>query len=177
MKLIIIIISTIFILPFGKSESNFHDFKIQELNSGKQIDFKEFKGKKVLLVNVASKCGYTPQYTDLQKLSTMYGDQLVVLGLPCDQFGGQELDQESLIEEFCSGKYDVTFPMTTVVEVKGENQHPIYNWLTHKSENGVDDYKVSWNFNKFLIDENGSLIAYFPSKVKPFSDEILQYLE
>lgn len=173
----LIILSVLSLISFGNLDTDFHNFKIQALDSNEEINFEDFKGKKVLLVNVASKCGYTPQYTDLQKLATMYGDQLVVLGLPCDQFGGQELDQETLIKEFCDGKYNVTFPMTTVVEVKGEGQHPVYKWLTNKSENGLDDYKVSWNFNKFLVDEEGALVAYFPSKVKPMSEEILKYLD
>lgn len=131
----------------------------------------------MLLVNVASRCGYTPQYEDLQKLSMQYEDKLVVIGFPCDQFMGQELNSESEIRSFCSNEFHVTFPMTTVVEVKGENQHPIYQWLTQKSLNGKGDYKVSWNFNKFLIDENGQLLEHFQSKVKPMDEAILKYLE
>jgi glutathione peroxidase len=106
----------------------------------------------------------------------MYADKLVVIGFPCDQFGGQELDTELEIKQFCSGTYHVTFPVTTVVEVKGENQHPVYQWLTKKSLNGIGDYEISWNFNKFLIDENGKFLKYFPSKVKPMDESILKYL-
>jgi glutathione peroxidase len=157
--------------------SSIYDFKIQALNSSEEIELSDFKGKKLLIVNVASKCGYTPQYEDLQKLSMQYNDKLVVLGMPCDQFMGQELDTEVAIKEFCTEKYSVTFPMTTVVDVKGTNQHPIYDWLTSKATNGKEDYVVKWNFNKFLIDENGKFLAYFPSKVKPMDDEILQYLK
>jgi len=130
-----------------------------------------------LIVNVASKCGYTPQYEDLQKLSMQYDDKLVVLGFPCDQFLGQELNTEKEIRSFCTNKFHVTFPMTTVVEVKGNDQHPIFQWLTQKSMNGKGDYKVSWNFNKFLIDENGNLMEYFSSKVKPMDEEIVKYLK
>jgi glutathione peroxidase len=153
-----------------------YDYKIQELDSDKEIDLASFKGKKLLIVNVASKCGYTPQYEDLQKLSIQYDDKLVVLGMPCDQFMGQELDTELAIKQFCTDKFQVTFPMTTVIDVKGDNQHPIYQWLTKESMNGKGDYSVSWNFNKFLIDENGKLLEHFPSKVKPMDEEILKYL-
>jgi glutathione peroxidase len=159
----------------GMSES-IYDYKIKELDSDKEIDLASFKGKKLLIVNVASKCGYTPQYEDLQKLSMQYDDKLVVLGMPCDQFMGQELNTELAIKQFCTDKFQVTFPMTTVIDVKGDNQHPIYQWLTKESMNGKGDYSVSWNFNKFLIDENGKLLEYFPSKVKPMDEEILKYL-
>ncbi len=166
----------LFSMLLNVSESTLHSYKIKALDSDKVIDLSSFKGKKILVVNVASKCGYTPQYEDLQKLSTMYADKLVVVGFPCDQFGGQELDTELEIKQFCSGKYNVTFPITTLVEVKGDNQHPIYQWLTKKSMNGVGDYEIAWNFNKFLIDENGKLLEYFPSKVKPMDENILKYL-
>jgi glutathione peroxidase len=157
--------------------ASIYDFKIKALDSDKEIDLASFKGKKLLIVNVASKCGYTPQYEDLQKLSMQYDDKLVVLGMPCDQFMGQELDTEIAIKQFCTDKFQVTFPMTTVIDVKGDNQHPIYQWLTNKELNGKGDYSVSWNFNKFLIDENGKLLEYFPSKVKPMDEEILKYLK
>ncbi|NJN27561.1 MAG: glutathione peroxidase [Cyclobacteriaceae bacterium] len=159
------------------SATSIHDFKIKSLDSDKTIDLADFKGKKILIVNVASKCGFTPQYEALQKLSEQYDDKLVVLGFPCDQFMGQELDTEAEIKAFCTDRFQVTFPMTTMVEVKGKDQHPIYQWLTQKSQNGVGDYKISWNFNKFMIDENGQLLAYFPSNVKPMDEEILSFLK
>jgi len=164
-------------LLFVTAESSIHDFQIQALDSEKTIDLASYKGKKLLIVNVASKCGYTPQYEDLQKLAMQYEDELVVLGMPCDQFGGQELDSESEIRSFCTSKFSVSFPMTTVIEVKGDNQHPIYQWLTQKSKNGKGDYKISWNFNKFLLDENGQLLEYYPSKVKPMDEAITKYLK
>ena len=164
-------------LLFTGMSGSIYDYKIQALDSDKQIDLASFKGKKLLIVNVASKCGFTPQYEDLQKLSMQYDDKLVVLGMPCDQFMNQELDTEVAIKQFCTDKFQVTFPMTTVIDVKGDNQHPIYQWLTQKSLNGKDDYSVSWNFNKFLIDENGKLLEHFPSKVKPMDEEILKYLK
>jgi len=170
----LILLATIF---FTTVDSSIHNYKIQALDSNTEIDLSAFKGKKILIVNVASKCGYTPQYEALQELSVQYDDKLVVLGIPCDQFMGQELNSESEIKAFCTNEFHVTFPMTTMVEVKGDNQHPIYAWLTQKSLNGKGDYKVSWNFNKFLIDENGKLIEYFPSKVKPMDEEIVKYLK
>lgn len=164
-------------LLFSTATSSIHDYKIQALDSDQTIDLASFKGKKILIVNVASKCGFTKQYADLQKLSIQYDDKLVVLGFPCDQFLSQELDTEAEIRSFCTSEFHVTFPMTTMVEVKGDNQHPIYKWLTKETMNGKGDYKVSWNFNKFLIDENGKLLAYFPSKVKPMDEEIVKYLK
>ena len=163
-------------LLMNDQAASLHDFKIQALDSDEVIDLSSFKGKKVLVVNVASECGYTKQYAGLQQLYDAYKDQLVVLGFPCDQFGGQELDLEADIKKFCSKEFSVNFPMTTIVEVKGDNQHPIYQWLTQKSQNGKDNYSIGWNFNKFMIDENGNLLEYFGSNTKPMDDEILKYL-
>lgn len=154
-----------------------HEFKIQALDSDDVIDLASYKGKKILIVNVASKCGYTPQYSDLQKLSVQHEDDLVIIGFPCDQFKDQELNTEAEIRSFCTNEFQVTFPMTTMVEVKGENQHPIYQWLTKKTNNGKGDYEVGWNFNKFLLDEDGNLLEYYPSKVKPMDEAILKYLK
>lgn len=167
---------TLSLLSLAGGETSIHDFKIKALNSDTEIDLSQYKGKKILVVNVASKCGYTPQYKDLQQLYSTYSDQLVVVGFPCDQFMGQELDTEAEIVEFCSSKFSVTFPLTTIINVKGKDQHPIYSWLTEKDQNGVGDYKISWNFNKFLLDENGKLIEYFPSSVNPLDDKIVNYL-
>ncbi|MBL3655181.1 glutathione peroxidase [Fulvivirga sediminis] len=171
------IIITLLISICAISDSSIYDFSIEALDSDETIHLSDFKGKKILFVNVASKCGFTPQYKDLQRLYELNKDHLVILGLPCDQFAGQELNQESLIKEFCSNNYQVTFPMTTVIDVKGKNQHPIYQWLTQKDKNGLDDFKVSWNFNKFLVDENGKLIAHFDSKVNPLNEEITKHLK
>lgn len=158
-------------------KASIHDFKIQKLNSEEIIDFSEFKGKKILVVNVASKCGYTPQYDKLEQLYAKFKDELVVVGFPCDQFGGQELDTEEAIEEFCTKEFEVSFPMTTIIDVKGKNQHPIYEFLTSANLNGKNDYKVTWNFNKFLLDEEGHLIEYYPSKAEPNNPKIMQYLK
>ena len=150
---------------------------IAKLNSTDKLCLGDYKGKKILLVNVASECGFTKQYSDLEKLYTEHKDKLVIIGFPCNQFGGQESGTEEEISKFCSSKFSVTFPLTNKIDVKGEQQHPIYKWLTTKTLNGVDDYKVSWNFNKFLLDENGQLIGYFSSKVNPMDSEITKLLE
>ena len=168
---------TILFLFFTNMNSTIHNYSIESLNRDSEISLSEYTGKKILIVNVASKCGFTPQYKDLQKLYELYSDKLVVLGIPCNQFLRQEPGSEALIAEFCSSNYGVTFPMTTKVDVKGKDQHPIYKWLTQKELNGKGDYKVSWNFNKFLIDEEGNLIEYFASGVNPLSQEITKYLE
>lgn len=167
---------TILIIMAASAPSGFHQFSIQALNDDKSINLEEYKGKKVLVVNVASKCGYTKQYEDLQAFHEKYGDKVVVLGFPCNQFGNQEPGTEAEIQEFCSSTFQVSFPMTTKVNVKGSEQHPIYQWLTSKELNGLDDFRVSWNFNKFLIDEDGKLIGHFPSGTNPFDDEILKYI-
>ena len=161
---------------FLTEDTSIHDFKIQALDSEDIIDFKSFEGKKILVVNVASKCGYTGQYADLEKLYQTYKDQLVIVGFPCNQFLNQESGSEEEIATFCSSTYGVTFPMTTKIDVKGKDQNEIYGWLTSKDLNGKDDFKVKWNFNKFLIDENGQLIDHFSSKVKPFDEAIVKHL-
>jgi glutathione peroxidase len=162
-----------FVKPSSKS---IHNFKVKSIEGG-TIDFSKFKGKKILVVNTASKCGYTPQYEALQKVYKEYGSKLVVVGFPCNQFGGQEPGTEEEVQSFCKVRYGVTFPLSAKVDVKGEGIAPIYKWLCNKSENGVLDAEIKWNFNKFLLDENGQLLAYFPSKVTPDSEEILKYLK
>lgn len=154
-----------------------HDFQIQALDSEEIIDFKSFEGKKVLVVNVASKCGFTGQYEGLEKLYQQYKGELVIVGFPCNQFLGQEPGSEETIAQFCSTKYGVSFPMTSKVKVKGKEAHPIYQWLTKKELNGKDNYKVSWNFNKFLLDEKGQIIAYFGSRTKPMDEAIIKHLQ
>ena len=154
-----------------------HQFKIQVLDSDDIIDFSTFKGKKILAVNVASKCGYTYQYKGLEELYQTYKDDLVIIGFPCNQFLGQEPGSESDIASFCSLNYNVSFPLTTKINVKGKKQHEIYKWLTSKSLNGLDDFKVGWNFNKFLLDEEGRLIQHFGSKVEPMSEEITSLIK
>jgi len=153
-----------------------HSFKVKAID-GKQIDFASFKGKKILVVNTASKCGYTPQYEALEKVYKQYKDKLVIIGFPCNQFGGQEPGTNEEIASFCQKNYGVTFPLADKVDVKGGNTAPIYQWLTQKAKNGLVDATISWNFNKFLLDENGKMMAYFPSNVKPDSEDILSRLK
>lgn len=153
----------------------FYDFKVEALDGG-TIDFAKFKGKKILIVNTASQCGYTPQYEGLQKLSEEYKDKLVIVGFPANNFGGQEPGTNGEIKAFCKKNYGVTFPMAAKVSVKGDDIAPIYKWLCNKALNGVMDAEIKWNFGKFLLDEKGNLITYFPSKVTPNSDEIKKAL-
>lgn len=156
---------------------SFYDLSLLSLDEQDTVKFADYKGKKILCVNVASKCGYTYQYEDLQKLSEKYSDKLVIVGFPCNQFMGQEPGTAEEIETFCQKNYGVTFQMTEKIDVKGDNQHPVYQWLTKKEFNGKDNYKVSWNFNKFLIDENGNLMEHFGSKTKPFDEELVKLIE
>lgn len=155
---------------------SFYDFKIAGLEGG-EINMNDYKGKYILCVNVASKCGYTPQYKGLQELYTKYSDKLVVIGFPCNQFLGQEPGSNEEIADFCEKNYGVTFPIATKLDVKGKNQHPIYKWLTSKSENGVEDSSVAWNFHKFLIGPDGQYIAGFGSRVEPMSTEITSLIK
>jgi glutathione peroxidase len=160
----------------GPVTKSIHSFKVKSIEGG-EIDFAKFKGKKILVVNTASKCGYTVQYDALQRISKEYGDKLVVVGFPCNQFGGQEPGTEEEVQSFCKTRFGVSFPLSAKVDVKGDNIAPVYKWLCSKTENGVLDAEIKWNFNKFLLDENGKMLAYFPSKVTPDSEEILKYLK
>ena len=161
---------------FTTNEQSIHSFTVKSID-GKNLNLASFKGKKILIVNTASKCGYTPQYEGLEKVYEQYKDKLVILGFPCNQFGGQEPGTNEEIVDFCKKNYGVSFPLADKIDVKGSNIAPIYQWLTSKSKNGILDASISWNFNKFLIDENGKMIAYFPSNVKPDSEAILSYLK
>ena len=152
-----------------------YDFKVEALDGG-IIDLSKYKGKKILIVNTASKCGFTTQYEGLEALYKKYQDKLVIVGFPANNFGGQEPGTNTEIKEFCKKNYGVTFPMAAKVSVKGDDKAPIFKWLTSKSENGVLDAEIGWNFGKFLLDENGHLLSYFPSKVTPMSEEITSKL-
>jgi glutathione peroxidase len=153
-----------------------YDFKVPALD-GSTIDLSQYKGKKILIVNTASKCGFTPQYADLEKLYETYKGKLVIIGFPANNFAQQEPGSNADIKEFCTKNYGVTFPMADKVDVIGDNTHPLFKYLTAEAEKlGVADPVIKWNFTKFLIDEKGTLIAVFPSKVKPMDDQITQYL-
>jgi glutathione peroxidase len=154
-------------------QKSIYDFKMKDIN-GEEVDFSQFKGKKLLLVNVASKCGYTPQYEDLQKLHEMHGDKVLIIGFPANNFGGQEPGSNDEIKQFCSENYGVTFTMMDKVSVKGADKDPLYRWLSDKDLNGWNDKEPSWNFCKYFINEKGELVKFFPSSVKPTDEEILK---
>ena len=157
------------------AKSSIYDIEINSLQ-GKPINFSEYKGKHILFVNVASKCGFTPQYQQLQKLHEIYKDRLIVVGVPCNQFGSQEPGNAFEIQEFCEVNYGVNFLITEKIDVKGSTQHPLYKWLINKEFNGLKSSTVKWNFQKYLINAKGELIDYFYSTTKPLSKKITKYL-
>ncbi|MFO0322997.1 MAG: glutathione peroxidase [Bacteroidota bacterium] len=174
MKNLFIISLTLITMAFTSSIKTLHNFKAKTIE-GKELDFSSLKGKKVLIVNTASECGYTPQYKDLQALYVKYSAKnFVIIGFPCNDFGGQEPGNSSEINSFCQKNYGVTFPIMEKVSIA---KSPIYKWLTSKSENGLLDAVVKWNFNKFLVDENGNMVKYLPSSVKPLDAEITNWVE
>jgi glutathione peroxidase len=153
-----------------------YDIKIDNLQ-GEAINLHDFSNKYILFVNVASKCGFTTQYEELEKLSIKYKEKLVVIGVPCNQFGSQEPGTADEIQQFCQVNYGVTFLMTEKVDVKGSSQHPLYSWLTTKSMNGFKSSSVRWNFQKYLVNPKGELIDYYYSITKPLSSKITKHLK
>lgn len=155
-----------------------YDFKAKTLE-GTDFDFSSLKGKKVIIVNVASECGYTPQYKELQELYDKYGKtgKLAILGFPCNQFGEQEPGDAAQIKDFCTKNYGVTFQMMEKIDVKGDKQHPLYAWLTQKALNGKEDTNVLWNFCKYLIDEKGNYVENYSFKVAPNDEKIVNWIE
>lgn len=155
----------------------FYDFTVQTID-GKEIALSEFKGKKILVVNTASKCGLTPQYEDLEALYKEYGgDNFVIIGFPANNFMSQEPGTNEEIKNFCEVNYGVTFPMMAKISVKGKDMHPLYQWLTSKDQNGVKDSEVSWNFQKYMIDENGHLVDFLSPKDSPKSEKIIDWIK
>lgn len=152
-----------------------YDFKVEALDGG-VIDFAQFKGKKILIVNTASKCGFTYQYEGLEELYQKYKETLVIVGFPANNFMSQEPGDNKEIATFCQKNYGVSFPMAAKISVKGKNQHPLYTWLTQKRYNHYSDNNVKWNFQKYLLDEKGNLIGVFGSSVKPQSSDIIDLL-
>lgn len=152
-----------------------YDVKLEALN-GDIIDLSDYRGKYILFVNVASECGFTGQYEDLQKLYDEHKEKLMIIGAPCNQFGGQEPGTATEIQTFCKKNYGVTFLLTEKLDVKGENQHPLYQWLTNKSKNGISNSTVKWNFQKYLINTNGEFIDYYYSITNPLSSKIVKHL-
>jgi len=171
MKNITLLIMALFTFTNSNAQESIYDVAINDI-SGNPIDFNEFKGKHILFVNVASECGFTPQYAGLEELYQQFKDGLVVIGLPCNQFGGQEPGAEKEIQQFCSKNFGVTFLLTEKIEVKGEGKHPLYNWLTDKKINGKSSSTVKWNFQKYIVDKKGEFVNYFYSTTKPLSSKI-----
>ncbi|WP_181306782.1 glutathione peroxidase [Rufibacter sp. XAAS-G3-1] len=153
--------------------SSLYDIPLKTID-GKDANLQQYKGKKMLIVNVASECGFTPQYADLEKLHRLHGDKVVVLGFPANDFGGQEKGSNEEIAQFCQKNFGVTFPLFQKGSVIGAEQQPMYKWLTSKEANGSNTNAPSWNFCKYLISEDGKLLKFYPSKVSPLSEELLR---
>lgn len=164
-------------VPVAAQQKSFYDFTVKTID-GKSFPFSTLKGKKVLVVNVASKCGLTPQYKELQQLYDTYKDKnFVIIGFPANNFLWQEPGTNGEIAQFCSLNYGVTFPMMEKISVKGKEMAPLYQWLTKKSQNGKQDASVSWNFQKFMIDEEGNWVDVVSPKSSPLSDTIIHWIE
>lgn len=173
---------SILIIMFGLfssvvAQQNFCDFTVKD-TYGNDFDLKQLKGKKVMVVNTASKCGLTPQYKKLQELYTKYKDDgFVIIAFPANNFGRQEPGTNKEIQEFCSSKYGIDFPIMSKISVKGSDIHPLYQWLTRKSENGILDAPVRWNFQKFLIDESGQIVKSIPPQIAPDAKQITNWIK
>jgi glutathione peroxidase len=166
----------IFIMGASNAQTTFYDFTVKDIN-GNDYPLSQLKGKKVLVVNTASKCGFTPQYAGLQELYEKYGDDnFMIIGFPANNFLRQEPGSDEEIASFCSINYGVTFPMMSKISVKGKDQDPLYKWLTSKSENGMENSKVSWNFQKYMIDEKGHLVGHFSPKTKPDNEKLVSWI-
>ena len=152
--------------------NSIHQFKTQGID-GTEINFKNYEGRKILVVNVASECGLTPQYAQLQELYESFQDKLVIVGFPANNFGGQEPGTNGEIQTFCTKNYGVTFPLAAKIDIE---THPIYRWLTSKKENGSIDSSVEWNFNKYLLNESGQLVKYLPSSASPIDETIVDWV-
>jgi glutathione peroxidase len=155
---------------------SFYNIKINSLE-GSPVDLSKYRGKKVLIINVASECGYTPQYADWQKFHEQYGDKVVVIGVPANNFGGQEPGTSQQIASFCQKNYGVQFQLLEKVSVKGKDQHPLYQWLTKKELNGWNVQEPTWNFCKYLVNEKGELVKFFASAIKPTDKEFLAAIQ
>ena len=176
-KIFLLLFMMTMLLPAFAQKQTLHDFTVQTID-GEEFDLSELKGKKVLVVNTASKCGLTPQYEDLQKLYEKYGsDDFVIVGFPANNFMSQEPGTNSEIKQFCTSEFNVTFPMMAKISVKGDGIHPLYAWLTQKELNGKMDSKVKWNFQKYLIDEKGNLVDIAYPKINPLDEKIVDWIK
>jgi len=178
MKILVMIILLATTLSTTNAQNvSFHSFVVTDID-GNEFPLSKLKGKKVMVVNTASKCGLTPQYEDLQALYDKYKDKnFVIIGFPANNFMGQEPGTNQEIKEFCTTRFSVSFPMMAKISVKGNDIHPLYQWLTQKSMNGVMDSEIKWNFQKYLIDENGKLVDMIPPKEKPNSEKVIKWIE
>lgn len=182
MKISKALITTLFLIgimplrPQNSKKMNLYDIKINSLD-GSPINLRDFKGQYLLFVNVASECGFTGQYEGLQRLYDNYKGKLMVVGVPCNQFGQQEPGSYQQIKSFCKENYGVSFLMTEKIEVKGKRQHPLYQWLTDKNLNGVKTTSVKWNFQKYMIGKEGEFIDYFYSMTRPTSSKITKLIQ
>lgn len=176
--LMLLLFSALFGSPSIAQNKDFYDFTVKTID-GKDFSLSELKGKKVLVVNVASKCGFTPQYKELEELYQKYGKdgKFVIIGFPANNFLHQEPGTNEEIQQFCSLNYNVTFPMMSKISVKGKDMAPLYKWLTQKAENGKQDASVKWNFQKFMIDENGNWTGVANSNTSPMSEKIVSWIE
>jgi len=176
-KILVLLLMTLIMSPMFAQEKTLHDFSVKTID-GEEFDFSVLKGKKVLIVNTASKCGFTPQYADLQKLYEKYGsDNFIIIGFPANNFMSQEPGSDAEIKQFCTSEYNVTFPMMSKISVKGDDIHPLYVWLTKKEQNGKMDSKVKWNFQKYLIDESGNIVDIAYPKTNPLDDMIVEWIK
>ena len=176
MKRLILLIMIFNLSSNINSQELIYDIKINDIK-GFPIDLNQFRGKYILFVNVASNCGFTKQYSDLEELYQRYKKNLIIIGLPCNQFGAQEPGDEEQIEQFCVKNFDISFLLTEKVDVKGYNQHMLYSWLTNADINGKFSSSVRWNFQKYLVNPRGELMHYFYSTTKPMSDKITKRLK
>lgn len=180
MKKIVLCFSLMFLTFISMAlyaQKSFYDFTVIDIN-GDEFELAQLQGKKVLVVNTASKCGLTPQYEGLEKLYKEYGDgQFVIIGFPSNDFAGQEPGTNKEIATFCSTRYGISFPMMSKIVVKGDEKHPLYKWLTEASENGVENSRVAWNFQKYMIDENGMLVGHVPPRKKPTCRAIISWIK
>jgi len=173
----LIILFTMAVPSIISAQKTFHDFKVEAID-GTEFDLSTLKGKKVLVINTASKCGNTSQYEGLEKLYKQYGSkEFVIVGFPANNFGKQEPGSDEEIAEFCEKNYGVTFPMMSKISVKGDDIHEVYQWLTQKEKNGLLDSDVTWNFQKYMIDENGKLVDTATPKTQPYDEKIVAWIE
>ena len=176
MKQFIALLMGLFVFSISNAQTSIYDIAINDI-TGNPIDLGVFKGKYILFVNVASECGFTQQYAGLEKLHKQFKDNLIVIALPCNQFGGQEPKIEKEIQQFCAENFGVSFLMTEKIEVKGDGRHPLYAWLCSKKKNGKSNSIVKWNFQKYIIDEKGEFVNYFYSTTKPMSTKITSIIQ